>query len=330
VSWDDIQYSERLMSTLTTLAKSDSTQQELQQKFQMSEAPQVEIDIPANTELMHITVAHGNPSKAAAAANALAEMLTAQLQMLHPQGSRSSAAIIRDQMAQIEQELSEARQDYEQRVINAHEDSEQLQNQWRVIELKERTYATLLDQYERARVADVLRANVVSVVSVAVPPTAPSSPNPMLNLALAVLVGLAGGIGLGFLLEYFDTTLYTSEQIADVTTWSTLAKIPQAPRGQSGLAIDDSVQGEAFRRLRTNFLSVGHGEKTFLITSADPGEGKSTISSNLAISIARSGRTVVLVDSDMRLPTVHKLFELPNVRTNVIGFQAHVSPHTAW
>ncbi len=86
------------------------------------------------------------------------------------------------------------------------------------------------------------------------------------------------------------------------------------------------MQEEAFRRLRTNFLLVGQGEKTFLITSADPSEGKSTISGNLAISIAQTGRTVVLVDSDMRIPTVHKLFGLPNIQglSNVLSREASV------
>ncbi len=208
VGWDDIQYADRLMSTLTTLVTSDATLQDLTQKLQLSQVPQVEIDIPANTELMHITATTGNPTQAASAANALGELLIAQVNMLHPQGSRSSATILSDHMALVEKELTEARLTYERLVIEAHEDSEQLQNRWRVIELKERTYAILLAQYEQARVADVLRTNVVSVVAAATLPNEPSFPRPMLNLMLGVLVGLAGGVGLGFLVESFDTTLY--------------------------------------------------------------------------------------------------------------------------
>ena len=75
-------------------------------------------------------------------------------------------------------------------------------------------------------------------------------------------------------------------------------------------------QLEAFRRLRTNILTTGNqeGSKLLLLTSAQRGEGKSTVAANLAVTIAQSGRKAILIDCDMRLPTVHKVFDLPNKR----------------
>jgi capsular exopolysaccharide synthesis family protein len=85
-------------------------------------------------------------------------------------------------------------------------------------------------------------------------------------------------------------------------------------RDQAALFNGTSLEGEAFRRLRTNLFTLNHDEplKCLLITSAEPEEGKSTIAANLAFSMAQSGRKVIVVDGHLRLPTLHKIFGLTN------------------
>jgi succinoglycan biosynthesis transport protein ExoP len=155
----------------------------------------------------------------------------------------------------------------------------------------------------------------VSVVEPAVSPLAPSKPRKELNIALGFMVGLAGGIGLAFLFENLDTTLYATEQIEEATELSILGKIPTGKRRrQITLFNGHSPQGEAFRRLRTHIFTLDHDAplQTLLVTSAEPREGKSTIVANLALAIAQSGQKVIVVDADLRLPTLHKIFDLSN------------------
>jgi capsular exopolysaccharide synthesis family protein len=130
-----------------------------------------------------------------------------------------------------------------------------------------------------------------------------------------MMVGFASGLGLAFLLEHLDTTLYTDEEIEKVAGCKILAKIPTFKRKQGIVLLNgNSPQREAFRRLRTNIFVPNQVEtlQTLLVTSAEPGEGKSTTVANLAFTIAQWGRKVVVVDSDLRLPILHKVFDLAN------------------
>jgi succinoglycan biosynthesis transport protein ExoP len=164
-------------------------------------------------------------------------------------------------------------------------------------------------------VREVIRANTLAVVEPAVTPRAPSKPRKALNIGLGFMVGLAGGTGLAFLFENLDTTLYTTQQIEEVAALSTLGKIPAAKRRQQiALFNGNSPQGEAFRRLRTSISALDHNAplRTLLVTSAEPREGKSTVVANLALALAQSGRNVIVVDGDLRLPTLHEIFDLPN------------------
>jgi capsular exopolysaccharide synthesis family protein len=181
--------------------------------------------------------------------------------------------------------------------------------------LKEKTYETLLEQYERNRLREAVLANALSIIEPAYPPPAPAKPRRQLNIALGLVVGLAGGVGLAFLLESLDTTLYATEQIRKVADLPILSQVPAGGRqGQPSLFNGSSPQGEAFRRLRTNLFTLDHDEdlQTLLVTSAEPTEGKSTITSNLAFAVGQSGRNVILVDAHLRLPTLHKIFDMSN------------------
>jgi capsular exopolysaccharide synthesis family protein len=155
----------------------------------------------------------------------------------------------------------------------------------------------------------------ISVVEPAVVPSAPSKPRKKINIALGFMVGLAGGVGLALLFENLDTTLYTVEQIKEVAELPTLGKIPTARRQRQIVFFNgDSPQGEAFRRLRTHIFTLDRDAplQTLLVTSAEPKEGKSTIVANLALAIAQSGRKVIVVNGDLRRPTLHRIFDLSN------------------
>jgi polysaccharide biosynthesis transport protein len=316
VRYNDIMYADRLMNTYTKIATSSPVLEELTQRLGLDNPPQIEVEILANTELMKITVENWNPALAAEIANTLAEILIAQSRELYTGGGKTAQEILSERLAQIEDELNQARREYESLVAQSPEDSERITAASRSIKLKEETYATLLEQYERVRITEVIRANTVSIIELAVAPQVPSKPRKELNIAVGVMVGLAGGLGLAFLFENLDTTLYTAEQIEAATELSTLGQIPTTTWRQRQITFlnGNSPQGEAFRRLSTNIFTLDHEAplQTLLVTSAEPGEGKSTIVANLAFAIAQSGRKIIVVDSDLRLPTLHQIFGLSN------------------
>lgn len=315
INYSNYVFAERLMNTYGFIASSGPVLEELADRFGLDEPPKVEVEIIPNTELMQITVEGHSPVLAAQAANTLAEILIAQNEELYTGGGRSPEEILAEQLDQIEAELTLAREEYDSLVEQVPGDSESLAAASQSIALKEKTYAMLLEQYEQTRIREALRANSISVVEPAVVPEEPSTPRLTLSLALGFVVGLAGGVGLAFLFENLDSTLYTTEQIETVTELPVLGKIP-AVKGKRQVAVfnNNSSQGDAFRRLRTNIaaLDLDGALRTLLVTSAEPGEGKSVILANIAVAMAHARCKVIVVDCDLRNPTLHKIFNLPN------------------
>ena len=126
-------------------------------------------------------------------------------------------------------------------------------------------------------------------------------------------------MGAAFLIEYLDDTVKTADDIERVSGLSTLGAIARLKdTGGSRQLIAwlqaRSPESEAYRTLRTNiqFSSVDKPVKTLLVTSSSPGEGKSTTAANLAVVLAQNGQRVILVDSDLRRPVLHKVFDVPN------------------
>jgi non-specific protein-tyrosine kinase len=308
-------YAERLMGTYAEIAVSGPVLEELVERLGLDGPPQIEVEIVYNTELMRITAEDPNPTLAALASNTLGEILIYRTEELYSGSGRSAQEILSTQLDRIEHELDQSRREYEDLVAQFPEDDERITAASRSIGVKEETYIMLLEQYEEARLREAMLANTLSIVEPAVTPKAPSKPRKGLNIALGFVAGLAGGIGLSFLFENLDTTLYATEQIEEVTELPVIGRIPTARRQQQvALFNSNSPQREAFRRLRTNILTLDHDEplRALLVTSAEPKEGKSTVAANLALAIAQSGRNVIVVDGDLRVPTLHRIFGLSN------------------
>ena len=163
----------------------------------------------------------------------------------------------------------------------------------------------------------LLKSSGQDVVSTPIQPaTAPSrpvSPNPVRNIGLGLLAGLVLGLGLAFIRHALDTKVRGEEDIRAYSDAPMLAGLPlESRRSKRGLiSVEEDPHGrhaEAVRRLRTNlmFVDVTTGRHSFVITSAVPGEGKTTTAVNLALAMADSGRRTLLVDADLRNPSVAK------------------------
>jgi len=216
----------------------------------------------------------------------------------------------------------------------------------REVETNKQLYEGLLQRLKEAGISSGLKASNIRIVDSAEPPKKPARPSLLLNLALAVVLGLGLGVGAAFVQEHLDNSLKTSEDVERFLGLPALALIPAVesldgrqgsvygrhgakllgsghnasatvpPRWYriDGTSEQHSALGEAFRSLRTSVLlsTADRPPRTLLVTSSQPSEGKTTISVNLAISLAQLGQRVLLIDGDMRRPNVRKVFELEN------------------
>ena len=310
----DIQYTDRLMNTYKTVVTSEPMAVQVMNQLGLPAKPRINVVIPANTELMEIQVTDVSPERAALVANAVAKLMISQLDAQLPSNGTTAADLLLPQLNQMQSELDQARADYDKLLQASPDNKQALQAAQDAIKVKTDTYTTLLNQYESARNADALHANRMSIVQEATPPARPSSPSKAMILPLALMLGLLGGVALGFLLENFDTRLHSSKAVEAITGLPVLGKIPMAESVRGALFPSRSPQEEAFRRLRTNLLARDASSplRSVLVTSASPKEGKSTTVANLALAIAQSGRRVVVVDADMRRPSLHTTFEVGN------------------
>ena len=168
----------------------------------------------------------------------------------------------------------------------------------------------------------------VSLTNPAVAPPAPSSPRPLLNLALGLLIGLALGLAYAFIRESLDTTVKSVDDVTQILGAAPIGAVPFDARAkdQPLVALDQkAVRSEAFRSARTNlaFANVDKPPQVVVITSAVAGEGKTTSACNLAITMAQSGQRVVLVECDLRRPRVANYLEISGAVgvTNVLTGQ---------
>lgn len=193
----------------------------------------------------------------------------------------------------------------------------------------EKVYLMIEEKFNEANITEQSNVGYVEIIEPASVPRRPSSPKPLLNIVLGVVLALIVGIGIVFTREYFDVRIRAPEDLKrrGLQTLASVARmngLAAAHDGQDGKApqpghndprlvtlhLPFSPVAESFRQLRTNlsFSRAGSPAGILLITSATPGEGKSTTATNLAIAYAQSGKRVLLVDGDLRKPSLAEVF----------------------
>jgi capsular exopolysaccharide synthesis family protein len=194
---------------------------------------------------------------------------------------------------------------------------------------------TLLEQMQlrlkEAQLQADSNANNVRVLDLALVPSAPVSPRLMINLAVALLISLVGGFGLAFLVEQLDRSVKNQEQLEREFGLTFLGVIPSMRDAKGAMVRNpdryvlenpNSTVAECVRTVRTNllFMAPERELRSMLVTSAGPREGKTSTVVNIGATMAYAGSKVLLVDSDLRRPRLHKVFDMTNDRglTNMI------------
>jgi hypothetical protein len=258
--------------------------------------------------------------------------------------------------------LSEAFNTQKNRMVNLQNSLIDFQILKRDAQTTEQLYQALLARMKETTIASTMVASNVAVIDPADLPAEPYMPKKGLLLGLFSVIGLFLGLGAAFLAEYLDDSLKTTEEVERVCQFPSLGLVPLLPvngtAGNNGrfslkpsqllshfpllgnhnqaepvngdgadlvvLKQPRSIISEAIRQVRTSLMLSASGgpPKTILLTSPNPQEGKSTISCNLAASLALDGRQVVLLDCDLRRPRLHRVFHTlpqPGLTTYLTG-----------
>ncbi|MFL6278411.1 MAG: GumC family protein [Blastocatellia bacterium] len=219
------------------------------------------------------------------------------------------------------------------------------------VEVNKQLYQDFLNKTSQAEAQKVEQQNNLRIIEAAEVPSAPISPRRGFSIFAALLLSTGIGIGLAFFLEYLDNTIKTVEDVSRYAQLPALSVIPAVgggmtrrlgARGRKMLAATtgtsepgyqlvtldpQSSAAEAYRVLRTSVLlsAAGQPPKIVLITSGQPGEGKTTTAINTAISLAQLGASVLIVDCDLRRPTAHKVLGVEHQQgLSTYLSQAHV------
>lgn len=296
----------------------------------------VEAKVVEGTQFFEITASSSTPERAQLLATVIAnnfieENLAQQRDQL---AARQSASDTGEMQALLSEKLERERQYYEQQVSALREQVDQIRQQppstardenlgkvqEQLSSYEERLLSIMSDQIQVQPVGQSNQINTVTVIEPAPLPTSPVNASQRQDILFALLGSLFVGVVLAFALEYLDYTVKGSDELEALVGQPLLGVLTDATNNGGGsdelvvLARAQSPVSEAFRALRTNirFSRVGQELRSLVVTSAGPGEGKTTVAANLAVVLAQSGQRVLLVDADMRRPTVHKRFQLVN------------------
>jgi len=263
-----------------------------------------------------------------AALQAEVTQLQAEIQQLSGSTSADQQVLLAEKQARLDQiqpVLTLYQQIYTDLVVlgkpvSAGDNTDRLSQLQTTLQLYQQIYINLLNNLEAIRLARLQNTPNVVQIEAATVSSSPVRPRPLMNLALASTVGLLLAGAIAFLIDYIDDTIRTPDDIERLLKLPVIGYIGDMADGQEQVEDVHVVRrprspiSEAFRSLRTNleFTNVDKTLNKILVTSSGPGEGKTTIAANLAAIMAQGGRSVLLIDGDMRRPRIHSIFGLSN------------------
>ncbi len=339
--------SERLTKTYSEMLVKMPVMEEVIRRLNLKILPddllkRVEAQPVRDTQLVKISVEDPNPYLAAAIANTLVEVFSDQIKELQTSRFSESKANLQEQIFAMEAQINQASQELAKLKEQGASGADALEAR---LAQYQQIYASLVTNFEQIRLAEAQSATNIIQVEPARADLVPVRPQVLRNTLLAGFVAVILAIGLVFLFEYLDDTVKDPDQIIRATELPILATIGRINAEKPGLVAQFdplSPIAESFRRLRTNirYSAVDEPVRRLLITSPTPKEGKTTVATNLAVILAQDGLRTILIDGDLRRPTIQKLFrskidsglstlfvhpelsvDLVLKPTNIVGFQ---------
>ncbi len=309
--------SDQLVQTEAQLAVSDPVLREVASHYpgltedQLSR--QATSTVKLNTELLEIDVQDSSPTRAAALANDIAAtLIKQQLQITQQDNSRAQQ--------QLQQEIDSTQQQIDTITNQISSLSAQggKQSQVAVLQVQlsglEQHYSEWQSALAQLDLTEAQSGDLLHIAQSAQPAITPVRPQVYLNTAIGFSAGVFLGIVLAVLFEQLDVRVRTPEALAHLLEWPILATVRGVDPAKERVIhpTEPSSNIESYRMLRTNigFSMIDKQLHSILVTSAMPYDGKTTVAANLAIFMAKAGKNTLLVDADMRRPTLHKTFHV--------------------
>ncbi|MDQ1372718.1 MAG: tyrosine-protein kinase [Actinomycetota bacterium] len=279
--------------------------------------PKVRASRVGQTLMVAIAARSGSPARAAAVANAYARTY---IDLRHKQAVDdllATASQIQAKVNETQQKIGELEA---QRAKAPSGQAGAIDARLQALISQEALFGQRLDEVQ---VQAALRSGGIQLAAAALRPTSPVEPSPIRNGVLALVLGLMLGLGLAAVLEYFDESVLTQDDLESAAAGlPVLGLIPAVHEWRKGgphprtltTTASSAPVAEAYRSLRTSvqLLGVDRPVQAVQVTSPTSGEGKTTTISSLAVMLANLGQRIVLIDADMRRPRLHQLFGTPN------------------
>jgi len=287
-----------------------------------AEPSNIRVESIQDTQLIEVEVQDTDPMRAADVANTIVEVFEEQndaFQAGRFAASKESLAAeldkLNEKIAGIETAINDLDPD---QVDSRSPEFQRLQTE---LSQDQASYFSLLSRYEDVRLVEAQLFSTVIQVEPAVPPGTPIRPRVLLNTVVAGFAGLMLALAVIFVVEHLDDSIKAPEDVARATRLPVIGYVADSrklkadgTRQRLMISEPNSETAESFRSLRTNIeLAGAQGTpRSILISSPEPGDGKTTIAAQLAVSMAHGGKRVVLVDANLRRPSLHRYFGMKN------------------
>ncbi len=315
--YSSVLMSKQLTSTYAQMMTKDSILEEVIRKVGIVNTIDevkdwITIGAVRDTQLIQISVTTTNPEYSATIANSIVEVFAAQIQSIQSERFAQSKAALETQLVETNKQITY----YSKLVENAATESEKERLDLKLTQYRS-IYANLLLSYEQIRLSEAQSVSSVVQVETATPDPEPVSPKKFLNTGMAAVGGFLLALMVVILREALDDSIKTPKEIIrkyHLPVLGVINRYKKEDRLPVSASDPRSPTAEAYRSLRTNvsYTGVDRPVRTILVTSAEPGEGKSTTISNLGVVLAQNGNRVIIADCDMRHPKLHEYFNLPN------------------
>jgi succinoglycan biosynthesis transport protein ExoP len=308
-------YFSQLSNTFITMLKSDMITDEVKTRLDLDSLPKVKVEQISNTELLKITVSSEDPASAASVSNMLATILIEHIQTQYSSGVANIELTIGSRIKEMDAEIESLAKEWVTLDNQMPRDSGLVAATERAIDARVQARSQLVASYNQALVAQATQANTISIVEPAVPPKEPTEPRRVLYLAGAGLVGLLGGLVLVFVAEDLHPRVYSVSYLEELSGFPLVGRIPPlSPRNRLNPLKVDSASKEILRGLRVKVLQTSENSppRTILVTSPYDGTSGGPIAANLALSLTHTYERVLLVDTHIRKPSLHRLLKLSN------------------
>jgi len=321
-SYLGIQLASTYVRTMLTQPTIDAVSAELGFKVN---AGQISVSQIENSQLINVTVTDQDPNRAALIANTLVTVFADQIEKEQTfrytellQGLENELATTDAQIQDVTLRLADLEVALSNEFVEPDPQDLATKSQLEVnLSQLRSSRSYLYSSYQSIKLAEAQSTSTIIVKDPAVPNLSPIQPQPMRSAMLSAVVGAMLVAGLVFLVTLLQDQIRDPDEFPHrwgIPVLGQIAKFNTSRMNIITQAQPRSPDAEAFRALRTNlrFSNIDTPIKTLLITSPSPADGKSTIAANLATVIAQNEQDVILIDCDMRRPTLHKLFKVSN------------------